>query len=58
MLFFPTRLVYCNALYVGVGQTCLARLQLVQNAAANLLKETRNQEHIAPVQASLSTVTS
>jgi len=40
MLFGPsrtTRLDYCNALYAGLSQASLTRLQLVQNAAAHLL---------------------
>ncbi len=51
--FISSRLDYCNALYVGVSQTSLSRLQLVQNAAARLLTGTRKQEHISPVLASL-----
>ena len=35
--FITTRLGYCNALYFGVSQASLSRLQLVQNAAARLL---------------------
>ena len=35
--FITSRLDYCNALYFGVSQSSLARLQLVQNAAARLL---------------------
>lgn len=35
--FITTRLDYYNALYVGLSQMSLARLQLVQNAAARLL---------------------
>ena len=51
--FITTRLDYCNALYVGVSQASLSRLQLVQNSAARLLTETRKREHITPVLASL-----
>uniref|UniRef100_A0A3B3HT18 Reverse transcriptase domain-containing protein n=1 Tax=Oryzias latipes TaxID=8090 RepID=A0A3B3HT18_ORYLA len=51
--FISTRLDYCNALYVGLSQKLLARLQLVQNAAARLLTGTRKQEHITPILASL-----
>lgn len=39
--FISTRLDYCNALYIGVNQISLSRLQLVQNAAARLLTGTR-----------------
>lgn len=35
-MFVSTRLDYCNAIYVGVSQASLSRLQLVQNAAARL----------------------
>ena len=35
--FTSSRLDYCNSLYVGIGQSELNRLQLVQNAAARLL---------------------
>ena len=48
-----SRLDYCNAVYVGVNQASISRLQLVQNAAARLLTGTRKQEHISPVLASL-----
>ena len=41
-----SRLDYCNALYVGVSQTSLSRLQLVQNAAARLLSNTNRRMHI------------
>ena len=51
--FVTTRLDYCNALYAGVSGSSIARLQLVQNAAARLLTGTRKYEHISPVLASL-----
>ena len=51
--FISTRLDYCNALYVGVGASSIARLQIVQNAAARLLTGTRKYEHITPILASL-----
>nr|XP_061839065.1 uncharacterized protein LOC133621161 isoform X1 [Nerophis lumbriciformis]XP_061839075.1 uncharacterized protein LOC133621161 isoform X1 [Nerophis lumbriciformis] len=51
--FISTRLDYCNALYVGISQASLARLQLVQNSAARLLTQTRRREHITPILASL-----
>ena len=35
--FVTTRLDYCNALYIGASGSSIARLQLVQNAAARLL---------------------
>ena len=48
-----SRLDFCNALYLGVSQSSLSRLQLVQNAAARLLTGARKREHITPVLASL-----
>ncbi len=44
---------YCNALYAGVCQSSLSRLQLVQNAAARLLTNTKKRDHITPILASL-----
>ncbi len=38
---------------MGVSQSLLSRLQLVQNAAARLLTGTRKREHISPVLISL-----
>lgn len=46
--FIPSRLDYCNSLYFGVGQSCLSRLQLVQNTAARFLTKTRKRENITP----------
>ncbi len=43
--FVITRLDYCNALFVGVSESSVARLQMVQNAAAHLLTGTRKYEH-------------
>ena len=51
--FVTTRLDYCNALYVGIDQSLLRRLQLVQNAAARLLTRTKKHDHISPVLSSL-----
>ncbi|XP_034562467.1 uncharacterized protein LOC117829052, partial [Notolabrus celidotus] len=51
--FVTSRLDYCNALYLGISQSSLARLQLVQNAAARLLIGARKREHITPILASL-----
>uniref|UniRef100_A0A8C9YNU4 Reverse transcriptase domain-containing protein n=1 Tax=Sander lucioperca TaxID=283035 RepID=A0A8C9YNU4_SANLU len=47
--FISSRLDYCNALYVGLNQTSIARLQLVQNAAARFLTNTSRRAHITPV---------
>lgn len=52
-VFVLTRLDYCDALYAGLNQTLLVRLQLVQNTAARLLTGTRKHEHITPILASL-----
>jgi len=43
-----SRLDYCSALYVGTCQTHIARLQLVQNAAARLLMNGRKTDHVTP----------
>ena len=51
--FIISRLDYCNSLYLGLPQSSLRRLQLVQNAAARLLTGTRRHEHITPILASL-----
>lgn len=53
MKFIKSRLDNCNSLYLGVAQSCLSRLQLVQNATARLLTETRTRESITPVLARL-----
>lgn len=47
--FISSRIDYCNALYVGVSQSALSRLQLVQNAAARFLTNTPRRQHITPV---------
>ncbi len=47
--FISSRLDYCNALYLGVSQSLISKLQLVQNAAARLLTSTKKREHITPV---------
>ena len=49
--FITSQLDYCNALYTGIDQLQLCRLQLVQNSAARLL--TCTKKHITPVLASL-----
>ncbi len=47
--FISSRLDYCNSLYLGVAQSCLSGLQLVQNSAARFLTKTRKRESITPV---------
>ncbi len=51
--FISSRLDYCNALYVGLNQSLISRLQLVQNTAARFLTGTSRREHITPVLSSL-----
>ncbi|GAA6093889.1 uncharacterized protein LOC116685831, partial [Tachysurus ichikawai] len=51
--FISSRIDYCNALYTGLNQSLLNRLQMVQNAAARLLSKTSKRSHITPVLHSL-----
>lgn len=51
--FISSRLDYCNALYTGLNQSLLNRLQMVQNAAARLLTNVHKHTHITPVLCSL-----
>lgn len=51
--FITSQLDYCNALYYGLHQSSLHRLQMVQNAAAHLLTRKKQHDHIPPVLASL-----
>ena len=51
--YITSRLDYCNSLYFGASQKELARLQLVQNAAARLLTGTKKFDFITPVLRSL-----
>ena len=50
--FISSRVDYCNSLYLGICQSSLSRLQLVQNAA-RLLTGTKTRQSITPVLASL-----
>uniref|UniRef100_A0A8C6LWY4 Reverse transcriptase domain-containing protein n=1 Tax=Nothobranchius furzeri TaxID=105023 RepID=A0A8C6LWY4_NOTFU len=51
--FITSRLDYSNSVLYGISSSTLARLQLVQNAAARFLTGTRQREHITPVLANL-----
>ncbi len=51
--FVLSRLDYCNSLYCGMSKSQIARLQLVQNAAARLLLKCCKHEHITPILTSL-----
>ena len=51
--FVTSRLDYCNALYAGINQSTVKRLQIVQNAAARLLTGSRKRSHITPILFSL-----
>lgn len=51
--FIISRLHYCNALYAGISQSLLSRLQLLQNAAAHLLTGSQKQDYITSILASL-----
>jgi len=47
--FIASRLDYCNALFYGITEELIRRLQSVQNAAARLVTGTRRSDHISPV---------
>ena len=51
--FVSSRLDYCNSLFTTLSRSSVSRLQLVQNAAARLLTNTRRRAHISPVLANL-----
>jgi len=47
--FVTSRLDYCNSLLAGASKSVTNRLQLVLNAAARLVTNTRRHDHITPV---------
>ena len=47
--FITSRLDWCNALYYGITDELMRRLQSVQNAAARLITSTRRCNHISLV---------
>lgn len=42
-------LLVCSCLYVGLGQSSLQRVQIIQNIVAHLLTSTKKHEDITPV---------
>ncbi len=51
--FVSSRLDYCNALFIGLPATSIARLQYIQNSAARILTRTKHSAHITPILADL-----
>ncbi len=51
--FVSSRLNYCNALFIGLPATSIARLHFIQNSAAHILTRTKRSAHITPILADL-----
>ena len=51
--FIFSRLDYCNGVFTGLTKTSIRKLQLIQNAAARVLTDTKKVDHITPVLKSL-----
>ncbi|XP_076578637.1 LOW QUALITY PROTEIN: uncharacterized protein LOC143315073 [Chaetodon auriga] len=51
--FIFGRLDYCNGVFTGLNKKSIRPLQLIQNAAARVLTNTRKMDHITPVLRSL-----
>ena len=51
LAFISCHLEYCNALFNGISDGLMTRLQSVQNAAARLVSAARRYDHITPVRA-------
>jgi len=49
LIIISSHLDCCNSLLIGVSDVVLKKLQSVQNAAARLITNTRNFDHITPV---------
>ncbi len=47
--FITLRLDYCYSLYCGISKSQITRLQLVQNAAARFIQNSRKCDHITPI---------
>ncbi len=51
--FIFSRLDYCNGVFTSLPKKSIRQLQLIQNAAAQVLTNTKRVDHITPVLRSL-----